>query len=165
MIPKNEEALEREYQRCKKFYIVIEKDRYKDYFEEAYSDIESAEKESNDKWAIAKAYQALFLFCNGLLVRKTGLYSKDHGCVIIGLLKNNVVPEDTLERIQKMLKEKSKVFEEIELKNSFFEEIGKIRIARNRYMYVPKTQRKLKESPKERIEEVKELLRILSEVE
>ena len=98
MLPKNNTALEKEYKRCQKSFITISKEAYKDYFEEAYSDLDSADKEENDKWAIAKAYQALFLYCNGLLVRKAGFYSKDHGCVLIGLLKNNIVPKEILEK-------------------------------------------------------------------
>lgn len=165
MLPKNDNALERAYKRCQKSFVTLSKESYKDYFEEAYSDLDSADKEENDKWAIAKAYQALFLYCNGLLVKKTGFYSKDHGCVIIGLFKNNIIPKEIIEKIHNMLEQKKKVFTEIELKDNFFEEISKIRIARNKYLYLPKTQRKLKESPKERINEVKEIIKILSEIE
>jgi len=165
MLPKNEKGLEKEYQRCQKSFVTVNKESYKDYFEEAFSDLESADKEENDKWAIAKAYQALFLYCNGLLVKKTGFYSKDHGCVIIGLFKNNIVSKEILEKIHKMLEEKKKVFTEIELKDNFFEEISKIRISRNKYLYLPKTQRELKESPKQRVKEVKEIIKILSEIE
>ena len=43
--------------------------------------------------------------------------------------------------------------------------MSRIRITRNRYLYLPKTQRKLKESPKERVKEVKEIMRILGEIE
>lgn len=165
MLPKNNKALEKEYRRCQKNFISLGKESYKDYFEEAYSDLNSADKEDNDKWAIAKSYQALFMYCNGLLVRKAGFYSKDHGCVLIGLLKHNIVPKEMLEKIKHMLEEKSKAFTEIELNDNFFEEMSKIRIARNKYLYLPKTQRRLKESPKERIKEVKEIISILSEIE
>ena len=165
MLPKNKKALEKEYIRCKKSFISLSKESYKDYFEEAYSDLNSADKEDNDKWAIAKAYQALFLYCNGLLVRKVGFYSKDHGCVLVGLLKHNIVPKEILEKIKNMLEEKSKAFTGIELNDNFFEEVSKIRIARNKYLYMPKTLRKLKESSKERIKEVREIIQILSEVE
>lgn len=165
MLPKDDNALEKEYNRCQKSFVTVSKESYKDYFEEAYSDLDSADKEENDKWAIAKAYQALFLYCNGLLVKKTGFYSKDHGCVIIGLFKNNIVPKEILEKIHNLLEDKKKIFKEVELKNNFFEEISGIRIARNKYLYLPKTQRKLKESPKERIKEVKEIIKILAEIE
>lgn len=165
MLPKTNEKLENAYARCRKYFIIANKENYKDYFEEAYSDLESASKEEKDKWAITKAYQALFLYCNGLLVKKTGFYTKDHGCVITGLLKNNIVPPEILQKISKMLEQKKKFFSEIELKDNLFTEISNIRIARNKYLYLPKTQRELQESPKQRIEEVKELIRILSEIE
>jgi HEPN domain-containing protein len=165
MLPKNNKALEKEYSRCQKSFIAVDRGLYTDYFEEAYSDLDSADREKSDKWAITKAYQALFLYCNGLLVRSLGVYSKDHGCVLVGLLKNSIVSEEILKKIHDMLEDKKKVFTEIELENNFFEETGRIRIARNKYLYLPKTQRKLRESPKERIKEIKEIIKILSEIE
>lgn len=165
MLSKINEKIEGAYARCRKYLITVNKENYKDYFEEAYSDLESASKEENDKWAIAKAYQALFLYCNGLLAKKTGFYSKDHGCVITGLLKNNIVPAEILQKISKMLEQKKKLSAEIELKDNLFTEISNIRITRNKYLYTPKTQRALQESPKERIEEIKEIIRLLSEIE
>lgn len=165
MLPKDNIALERKYERCQKSFISIDKGAYKDYFEEAYSDLSSADKEENEKWAIANAYQALFLYCNGMLVRKIGFYSKDHACVLIWLLKNSIVTKETLKKIHNLLEDKKKVFSGISLKDDFFEEMSRIRIARNKYLYLPKTQRELKESAKERVDEVKEIIRILSELE
>ncbi len=163
MLPKTSKKMERTYAQCQKHLVEAGRESYKDYFEEAYSDLDSANKEENDKWAITKAYQALFLYCNGLLVKKTGFYSKDHGCVIIGLLKNNIVPKEILQKINKLLEQKKSLFKE--LKDNLFMEIDNIRITRNKYLYIPKTQRKLKESSKERVTEVKEIMQILSEIE
>ncbi len=163
MMPKTDKKMENAYARCQKHFVKVGEESYKDYFEEAYSDLDSADHEENDKWAITKAYQALFLYCNGLLVKKTGFYSKDHGCVIIGLLKNSIVSKEILNKINKMLEQKKSLFKE--LNGNLFMEIDNIRIARNKYLYIPKTQRKLKESPKERIKEVKEIIQILSEIE
>ena len=159
MLPKTEAGLEREHARCKRSLVSVAKESFKDYFEEAYSDLESAEKEKNGKWAMAKAYQALFLYANGMLVRKAGFYSKDHGCVLVELLWHKVVPQGTLEKIRVMLKEKKNLF------SGFFEEMSQIRIARNRFLYIPNTQRKLNESPQQRIKEVREIIKILSEIE
>ncbi len=163
MLPRTDKKMEKAYAQCQKHRVKVGKESYKDYFEEAYSDLDSAENEENDKWAITKAYQALFLYCNGLLVKKTGFYSKDHGCVILGLLKNSIVPKEILNKINKMLEQKKSGFKE--QKDNLFIEIDHIRIARNKYLYIPKTQRKLNESPKERIKEVKEIIQILSEIE
>ena len=54
---------------------------------------------------------------------------------------------------------------EFKPKDNFFEEISNIRITRNKYLYLPETERKLKSSPKAIIEEVKEIIKILSEEE
>lgn len=167
MIPKNISKLNKEFNRCssKNTFVKVGKESYIDYMNEALSDLNSAEKEGNEKWAITKAYQALFLACNALLVKKLGFYSKDHGCVIVALLKHGIVSEEKLEKITSMLEQKKKMFSELRPKNSFFEEISNIRIARNKYLYLPQTQRKLKVSAKGVIEEVKEIIRILGEEE
>ncbi|MFH1642032.1 MAG: HEPN domain-containing protein [Nanoarchaeota archaeon] len=167
MIPKGKDALEKEYSRClnKKTFVKISNASYIDYLDEAYFDLNSAEKDTDEKWAITKAYQALFLTCNALLVRKLGYYSKDHSCVIISLMRNNIISENTLEKIKDMLNEKRKLFSELQSKNNLFDEISNIRITRNKYLYLPKTQRRLKSSVKGIIEEVKELIKILGDIE
>ena len=108
MIPKTEEKLEKEYERCKKSFVAVNKESYIHYKNEAYSDLQSAEKDESSKWAITKAYQSLFLMCNALLVKNLGSYSKDHSCIIIALLKNNILTKETLDKINSMLKEREK---------------------------------------------------------
>jgi uncharacterized protein (UPF0332 family) len=165
MIPKDDKKLNKEYQRCRKSFVKVDKESYIHYKNEAYSDLQSAEKDESEKWAITKAYQSLFLMCNALLVRNLGFYSKDHSCVIIALLKNNILTEETINKINDMLNEKKKLLSEFKPKKNFFEEISNIRITRNRYLYLPETERKLKSSHKAIIEEVKEIINILSEAE
>lgn len=165
MIPKDDKKLNKEYERCKKSFVKVDKEAYIHYKNDAYSDLLSAEKDESPKWAITKAYQALFLMCNALLVRNLGFYSKDHSCVIIALLKNNILTEETINKINGMLNEKKKLLSEFKPKDNFFEEISNIRITRNKYLYLPETERKLKSSHKAIIEEVKEIINILSEAE
>lgn len=165
-IPKTNSALANEFERCekKKAFVKVDKSRYIDYLDEAYSDIASTEKESSDKWGIIKAYQALFLMTNALLVRHLGYYSKDHSCVIIALLRHKIVSEEVLGKINQMLEEKKKLFSELKPRDNFFKEIEHIRLTRNIYMYIPKTQRELKSSPAGTIAEVRALLDILREL-
>ncbi len=162
MMPKSENALEREYSRCikKKKFVQMPKEKYIDYVKEAYSDIASAEQEveKSPKWAVVKAYQALFLMSNALLVRKTGFYSKDHGCILIALMKEKVFSRKIIDDISVLLKNKKK-------NEDFFEEVSDIRIARNKYLYLPQTQRKLNVSVKELVDEIKILIKIMSDVE
>jgi uncharacterized protein (UPF0332 family) len=164
MIPKTFKGIENEFNRCirNKVFVRIPRNSYKDYIKEAYADLASATEEENEKWAIAKAYQSLFLMCNALLVKHLGLYSKDHSCVIIALMRENVLSQDILERMHRFLKEKKKFF--TRPSESLFREISKIRVVRNKYLYIPKTQRKVKASSREIIGEVREILRILSDV-
>ena len=162
MLPKNEK-LEKIFAKCLKKFVKVNKNQYVAYIEESYGDLSSAEKEENEKWAITKAYQALFLMCNALLVKNLGYYSKDHNCVIITLLRNKIISDKTIEKISKMLEEKEQLLNEFKTKINLFEEIANIRIARNKYLYLPKTQRKLSVSHKEIIKEVKEIILLLNE--
>ena len=149
------------YDKCLKKFVKVNKENYLDYIKEAYSDLESAEKEDNEKWAITKAYQSLFLMCNALLVKNFGYYSKDHECVVIALMKNKIIASKTIEKISKILNKGQEL--DLKPKKDFFEEISNIRITRNKYLYLPKTQRKLNVSHKDIINEVKELIRLLGE--
>lgn len=164
MVPKTKQALERSYKRCEKAFVKIDKSLYRDYQQMAYEDLESATKEESPRWAATKAYQALFLMCNAVLVKKLGFYSKDHNCIITALLFNGIIPEETLKSIHEMLEKKDKLFAEIPPKESFFEEIANIRISRNNYLYLPKTLRNIKLPAEMIIEEVRELIRLLGEL-
>lgn len=164
MIPKTKESLEKTYKNCEKKFVKIDNIFYSEYQGLAYEDLDSAVKEENARWAISKAYQALFLMCNSILVKKLGVYSKNHTCVLIALLYNNLMPKDTLDKINKMLK-KENLFNRLPHKESFFEEISNIRILRNKYLYLPKTMEKIKTPVDQIIEEIKELIKLLGEIE
>ena len=74
MIPRTDKALEQAYASCvrHKTFIQIDKQSYADYRDEAISDIASAKKEDDVRWAIVKAYQALFHQCSAVLVKNLG---------------------------------------------------------------------------------------------
>ena len=129
------------------------------------NDLDSAKKEENPRWAVTKAYQALFLMCNSILVRKLGFYSKDHNCVLIALSSNELISEDILTQIREMLNKKNKLFTELPPKDLFYEEIFNIRIIRNKYLYLPKSLRMVKAPSEEIVEEVRQLIRLLGELE
>ena len=138
---------------------------HQDYTNLAYEDLDSAFKEQNVRWAVTKAYQSLFLMCNSILVKKRGFYSKDHNCLIIALSNENLIPEEILLRIHNLLKDKEKLFEGFNPHDSFFEEISKIRIERNNYLYLPNTLRKINKKSEEILNQVRELIKILGEIE
>jgi len=157
--------LEARYARCERKFVKVDNMLYRDYQSMAYEDLDSARKEESPRWAVTKAYQALFMMCNSILVKKEGFYSKDHGCLIVALLRNNLVTKEALGRIHKMLEEKERLLSSLSHEDSFSEEITGIRLARNKYLYLPKTLRKSAAQPKQIIEEVAELMRILGGME
>jgi len=156
MIPKTDQALEKAYAFCMRqnTFIRIDKQSYVDYRDEALADLASAKKEEDVRWAIVKAYQALFHQCTAVLVKNLGVYSKDHGCLITALLKHALIQKETLEKVHSLF----------DHKKTLFEEIDRIRLSRNKALYFPKTQSKLgKEETSKIIEEVRALLMILGE--
>jgi len=165
MIPKTKEKLGKEYARCEKSFVKIDRALFREYSSLAYEDLESATKETNVRWAVTKAYQSLFLMCNSILVRKKGVYSKDHHCLIVALANENLIETSVLTRIYELLKTKEKLFEGINPQVALYEEISRIRIERNNYLYLPKTLRKTTKNSKDIIEEVRELIKLLGEVE
>lgn len=162
MMPSNRQSLEKEYKRCiaKKAFVQIPKEAHTDYIKEAYSDIASAEEdvEKSPKWAIVKAYQALFMMTNALSIKKLGFYSKDHGCILVALMNENVIPSEILSKISAILAQRKKT-------ENFFDEVSNIRIARNKYLYLPETHRKLDVSVADVVDEIKEIIRILGDLE
>lgn len=159
MLPKSEQALENALGQCEDdgAFVKIPKESHIDFVKEAYSDLASAEDEfgKSDKWAIVKAYQALFSMCNALLIRKRGCYSKDHGCVLLALMKERVIPETLLGRIKGVLHGEE----------GLFDKISGIRITRNKYLYFPETQRRVKASPNAVVDEVRAIMQVLAGVE
>ncbi|MBS3125392.1 HEPN domain-containing protein [Candidatus Woesearchaeota archaeon] len=156
---KTQKVLDSSFDRCtrQKTFIQIDKLSFRDYRDEALADLDAAKKELANgtiKWAIVKAYQALFLQCTAVLVKTVGVYSKDHGCLLIALLKHNIVSVDVLSKIETMLSHKKTLFEEIE----------RLRISRNKALYFPKTQNIIAAQEAEHIiEEVRSLLVLLGE--
>lgn len=165
MMPKDWNALENAFRQCEddKAFVKIPKESCVDFVKEAYSDIASAEDElgKSDKWAIVKAYQALFSMCNAVLIGRLGVYSKDHGCVLIALMREKLIPETIAAKLGGILRRKDENAGNTEL----FDRISDIRVTRNKYLYFPETQRKIKASPKAIIGEVKEIIEALAEVE
>jgi len=130
-----------------------------------YEDINSAKKEESPRWAVTKAYQSLFLMCNAILIKKLGVYSKNHTCVMIAMFKHNLISENILTKIHKMLEKKDNLFVGLASKDSFYEEISQIRITRNKYLYFPKSLRNIKTPSNELVEEVRQLIQLLGEIE
>lgn len=160
MMPKTEKSVKKAFESCnkKKVFVSIDKESYLDYVTESLEDLNSAQKELDEgdlKWAVVKAYQSLFLYCTAVLVKNLGIYSKDHGCLIIALLEEKVVKNDILERISSLLEDKQSLYDEVE----------RIRLFRNKMLYFPKSSAKFgnKNEVLKIIEEVRQLISVLGE--
>ncbi|MEA3329513.1 MAG: hypothetical protein U9Q06_02100 [Nanoarchaeota archaeon] len=164
MIPKTRKGLKKIYKRCENKFIKIDPKLYIEYQNLAYEDFDSAKKEENPRWAATKAYQALFLMCNSILVKKAGIYSKNHNCVLIALFWKNIISENILENVQNSFLEKNKIWVS-PLNNLLYNRISEIRIARNRLLYLPNSLRKITISTEKIIEDVRQLIQLLGEIE
>lgn len=158
MLPKTQQALERDYANCKtrRKFITIDKEAYTDYLNEAHSDLASAQKEFESgslKWALVKIYQSLFLLCNAILAKNLGFYSKDHKCLITALMKANLISKDALEQLKGVVS-----------KRNLFEEITNARLERNQAMYFPKSRRRLTDTEiRATFAEIKTIIQLLGE--
>jgi len=95
---------------------------------------------------------------NALLIKKMGLYSKDHGCILIGFMHENIIPPEIMDNISVFLRS-------IDKNGTFFDEVSNIRIARNKYMYLPENGRNFDVSVKEIVDEIRNLIRIMGDIE
>ena len=164
MIPKSTQALSNEYRRCEHSFVRVPREASRAYLSEALADLASADKElesGSAKWAVIKAYQALFLVANGILVAKKGFYSKDHGCVLIALMHHGLIPEEMLGRVRTLLEERKKAFSAP--KAGLFEEMSMLRVMRNNYLYLPATLRKIRAPERELVDEIRLLVAMLGE--
>src|SRR3989344_2535087 len=98
-LPKTAKAVENAYQSCEKNnkFRKIDLQQFNDYAVRSQKDIASADNDFNNEdyyWARIKAYQALFHMLNALLVKHCGYYSKDHGCILTALLKNDIITDE-----------------------------------------------------------------------
>ncbi len=157
MLPKKEKALQNDYDDCerRKKFIEADKSSYKDYFDEALSDMASAQEDMNSeelKWALVKIYQSLFLMCNALLVKNLGFYSKDHMCLLTALMRHDIISKKTKDRLNELINE------------NLYEEINSVRLERNQVLYFPKTQLRLsKDDIIKTFENAKKLIRVLGD--
>lgn len=95
---------------------------------------------------------------NSMLIRKTGFYSKDHACILVALMREKAFSSDILDKISILLKDRKK-------NENFFEEVSDIRVARNKYLYLPQTQRLLNISVQDLVNEIKDMIKILGDIE
>lgn len=162
-MPKNEEKLENAFLNCeqRKKFKVIDNSSFSDYLERAQKDLASAERDFKDKdfhGARIKAYQSLFYVLNSLLVKKLGFFSKDHGCVIIALMKENIITEDTAKEVHLLVKNVLKQASASQV----YQDIDEFRLQRNFALYKPKVWEDVKaKDVRKELDKIKNNFKIL----
>ena len=162
-IPKTLNAIENAYNNCKKFnkFKEIDKNLFSDYLTRSQKDIVSAENDFKNEdyyWARIKAYQSLFHMLNALLVKKIGFYSKDHSCILAGLMRNNIITG----KVAKELQINTDNLEFLQIPENFIQDIDELRIQRNFALYKPKAWEDVKkENIETELNKIKNNLKIL----
>ncbi len=162
-IPKSGEAIQNAFLNCEKRgrFKKVDQSSFFDYVERAQKDLASAERDFEAKdfhWARVKAYQSLFHMLNALLIKKVGYFSKDHGCVIIALMKEGIISEDAANGLHLLV---DKVLKHATSRDVYLD-INDFRIQRNFALYKPKPWDDVKEEDvRAELDNIKSNFRIL----
>jgi uncharacterized protein (UPF0332 family) len=164
-LPKTEKALEKAYQNCekKKKFREVDNQKFQDYVLRSQKDMASADNDFKNEdyyWARIKAYQALFHILNALLVKNFGYYSKDHGCILTALMKNNIINDETATQLHIIVESLSK--SSITTSEDVLQDIDDFRIQRNFALYKPKAWEEVtKEDIEQELTKIKNNIKIL----
>lgn len=166
-LPANSTALNRAFLSCERKgkLKAIDVALYSDYVERAQKDLASAERDfsaGDFHWARVKAYQSLFYLLNALLIKYKGYFSKDHGCVIIALMHENIITEETAAALHLLVKN---ALEQVNA-DTIYADFDEFRMQRNFALYKPKAWEDVKaEDVRQELDKIKEnfqtLLRLL----
>lgn len=162
-IPKSTEALQKAFSNCEKRgrFKKVEPQSFSDYLERAQKDLASAERDFNAKdfhWTRVKAYQSLFHLLNALLIKRLGYYSKDHGCIIVALMKEKIISEDAAKELHLLVNMALQQATSEEVYN----DIDEFRIQRNFALYKPKPWETVKEEDvRAELDKIKDNFKIL----
>ncbi len=165
-LPKTAKALENAYKNCEinNKFRKVDAQQFHDYAVRSQKDIASADNDFKNEdyyWTRIKAYQALFHMLNALLVKHYGYYSKDHGCILTALLKNNIITDEIASQlhlvVENALKSSAKTSEDI------MQDIDDFRIQRNFALYKPKAWEEVtKMDIRQELEKIKNNIKILA---
>lgn len=163
-LPKNIKALEKAYESCKRKnrFRKINSESFQDYVARSQSDLASAYndlKAEDYNWARIKAYQALFHMLNALLVKNLGYYSKDHGCILTALIKNDIINDEAASKLHLVIKNAD---HKIKSKEDVIQDIDDFRIQRNFALYKPKAWKEVtKEDIEQELDKIRNNIKIL----
>jgi|SRR3989338_3262831 len=104
-LPNKKESIDKFYNNCekRKKFISVDKDSYKKHLKKAKHDLYRAIKESEDgnawDWTVIKAYYAIHHATNSLLIKKMGVFCKDHLCLIIALKHHELIKDELFKEL------------------------------------------------------------------
>jgi uncharacterized protein (UPF0332 family) len=106
MLPKRKDSIRAFYESCvsRKSFIKIDTMDAIAHLEKAKHDLHRAIKEFEDDcwdWTIIKAYYSIHHAANALLIKKMGIFSKDHICLIIALKYFELIPDEFYNKLRK----------------------------------------------------------------
>ncbi len=165
-LPATGKPLQRAYADCERrgSFITVDKAAYGEYVQRAQKDLASAERDFQSRdfhWARIKAYQSLFHLLNALLVKHVGYFSKDHGCLLVALMSNNIILEPTARSLRLLTR---RVLVQA-TRRSVYDDIDEFRLQRNFALYKPKAWEEVSiQDVQEELNKVKMNFRILLEL-
>lgn len=167
-LPSSAQALAHAFRDCERKQVlkVVEKSSFQDYVVRSQKDLASAENDflhEDYYWVRIKGYHALFHILNALLVKHLGYYSKDHGCLLIALLKNNILSDAVAKKLHLVAGDFTQ--KEIENHEDALQDIDDLHIQRNFALYKPKAWEDVtKDDIAQELEKIKHNIRLLVEL-
>ena len=106
-IPKRKKSIENFFNSCmeRKSFVKTDSQEYVLHLEKSKHDLNRALKEFEDKcfdWTIIKAYYAVHHAANALLIKKQGMFSKNHICLLVALKYLNLIPEEFYQKLREI---------------------------------------------------------------
>ena len=106
-IPKRKRSIENFFNSCmeRKSFVKTDSQEYVLHLEKSKHDLNRALKEFEDKcfdWTIIKAYYAVHHAANALLIKKQGMFSKNHICLLVALKYLNLIPEEFYQKLREI---------------------------------------------------------------
>ena len=106
-LPKRKKSIENFFNSCmeRKSFVKTDSQEYVLHLEKSKHDLNRALKEFEDKcfdWTIIKAYYAVHHVANALLIKKQGMFSKNHICLLVALKYLNLIPEEFYQKLREI---------------------------------------------------------------
>ncbi len=113
-LPREKSSIEAFYANCTKLNSFREsRQPASEFLSAAKQDLLSAARDfqSGDWiWTVNKAYYVIYNACTAILIKKTGKFTKDHGCLFVALAHHELVPKELFEKLSKIYEDVNDYF-------------------------------------------------------